>query len=337
MKKIKVLWFLIITVCPILFSVSLIASDENINNEKKSEWRFTPGAKAVNSAGISETNTYYKPEIRAGIYTEHISLYSGISRYFNYQITNGYGEYEYIDINEANAGLDLYPFEHLNLSFEYRYRDGESEYIKKEIFSSIELPFEKVSLIGDFSIDTEEYSFADLPVKIKSNQYSFELDYFPFRRLDIDLSYTHSNIYFTNLDFDYYKRVVRLGIVPELADSFFLIGGLSMGKDSDDYMIYGFDTGINWRINKNLKIQALYIFTYYMAPSDSTEGTDSADAGKSKTSNLSAYANQSNKSSGPNQNNPPSGANQSNPFLEPEKIGESYSSRKISLGISFIY
>jgi hypothetical protein len=283
-----------------------------------SQWNFAIGTKAIYKSGISDANTYYYPFVKGGYHSEYLGISSEVGRYVDFQITDGYGTYDYVNINQAELTLDVRAVENLNMSFGCKYYDGESEYSRMDYLFEITYDFEKISLIGDYNLVKAAYDFHSMDVELKSWDSSIEVDYLLSDLVSINAGYTFNSISFSSLDYDYTRSIWRIGTLPEIYDSIYAAFGLSLGRDSDDYTLGGIDFGINAYCSHHIRLMVLYQFMYYQAP----EGIDGGSVMRRGEGMGSS---------------PETKAGEINPYLSDSRIGESYSSHAVSIGITFSF
>ena len=123
--------------------------------------------------------------------------------------------------------------------------------------------------------------------------------------MSMEIGYDRTALEFSNLNYEYVKQTGRLGGMLDVDGTVFIMAGVSGGGDSEKYAIAGGDIGAVAVVFSHVKISAIYLFERYIAPS--TESTSKKTTG-------------------------PSGS--ANPFLSADKIGESYSSHRLSVGAS---
>lgn len=282
-------------------------------------WEFTLGAKTSYSAGVSDSFIYYKPYLQAEFSTDFLSILAEAARAFNYQITDGNGLYEYIDFNEAAISLGLFPAEWLSVDIEYRHSSGDSEYANNSLLFECELIFNRISLIGGYTGEYSEYDFNSAEIEQNNHTYTGEINYLHSDFISFDLGYTLNNICFVNPDFNYKKHIIRAGAVPHITESAFIVAGLSAGLDSEEYVIYGFDFGLNSFFLEHIRIMAVYSFQYYDA-----QGAE-----------ISTYEKETGSEHGKNSKS--KNPNKNNPFLSIERRGESYTSHSVVAGVSYTF
>ncbi len=283
-----------------------------------SQWDFAIGTKAIYKSGISDANTSYFPFVKAGYHNRYLGISSGVGRYVDYQITDGYGNYDYVNINQAELTLDLRAMENLDVSFGCKYYDGESEYSRMDYLVEISYAIEKISLIGDYYLAKAEYAFHSMDIELENWDCSIEVDYLITELVSINAGYTFNSISFSNLNYGYTKNIWRVGTLPEVYDSIYAAFGLSLGWDSDDYTLGGIDFGINAYCAHHIRLMVLYQFMYYQAP----EGIDSGSVIRK---------------GGGMGSSPETKTREINPYLSDSRVGESYSSHAVSIGITFSF
>ncbi len=308
------------------FESSIIASEE-------SQWEFIAGAKSVYSSGISDSYAYYKPFGSVVFIQSIFNISSEISRYFNYQITDGNGYYDYIDYNELDLLIEASPFDWLTLGFEYQYSLGESEYKNNNYDIEIIFYYKMISLNTWYIRSDSEYDFDTDSIEQESNEYSVIFDYFYSDSISFDAGVTYNNFYFdnfyySNLDYNYNKLIFRIGTVIDIYSALFLIGGICVGKDSEDYKIMGFDTGLNFKIGEYIKLLAIYSYQYFNAPSVATTTIITMDGSTSKQG--MGHGSNPHSQSG-------SISERSDSFLGITERGESYVSHILSFGVSCFF
>jgi hypothetical protein len=143
----------------------------------------------------------------------------------------------------------------------------------------------------------------------EKQSYSFALEYNYTDSFSMDAGYKRDNTYFTTLDYDYSRNIFRAGLTLIPSDYLFMIAGASVGKDSEDYMIYGADCGFTFLIYSKLKLFLIYSYNFYNPPQ--AESSKKGGSG--------------------------SGARSTNPYLSSDKTGESYSSHVLTFGASFTF
>ncbi len=294
-----------------VFTTGLYAEEEQKKDDKGLfEFHWSLGTKGFYSSGISDSYAYNKTNATGGISSEYIDASISIQRYFHYQLTDSNGVYEYVSFNEAGISLTAHLFNNiLNLTSEYNRADDFND-LKRDIYMGIiELDFSPVILTGDYSYEKFEYEMNSASVKSIKRDYSFQAGYDVTDSFSTDLGYSCSELDFESLDSAYTKNIFRLGLSAMPSKYFFLMGGASFGKDSADYYIYGADCGITVKPYTHIKLSITYNISYYSAPSLESSGKGGGSGSRGS----------------------------SNPLLSSYKIGDSYYSQVISLGMTLAF
>ena len=302
-----------IVVCVFFICSSSFAETENEENSGFNPDFFgTLASKGVYSSGISDSYMYNRSDAAGGFKSDYLDLSAYIRRYFNFQKTDGNGAYEYLSFNEAGLSLDAHITETLSLSGDFSRADDFDHLKRDTYYGAVELDFSKIILSADYSLENFEYEMYSNIIKTERRNYSFTFEYNFTDSFSMDAGYRHDNTYFNTLGYDYYRNIFRGGITAIPTDYFFMIAGVSLGKDSEDYSVYGADLGTTFLIYSRFKLFFIYSFNYYNPPQ--TESSGSGGGGGTGH-----------------------GAGSTNPYLSSEKIGESYSSNVVTFGASFTF
>ncbi|MFH0976409.1 MAG: hypothetical protein V1874_11565 [Spirochaetota bacterium] len=304
-----------IGILSLLFFFAVVgANAEDTEEADNNTIRFfgSLGTKGVYSSGVSDSYTYNRTDAKAGFKSEYVDLSAYIRRYFNYQIADGNGFFEYRAFNEAGLSLTAHMFGFIDLSGEYSHADNFDDLSRNTYYGNIELEFTHVILSGDYTREDFGYTIDSNTINTEKRNYSFTIELKFTESFSMDASYKHDNIYFNSLGYDYYKNIFRGGISIMPADYFFLIAGAGGGKDSEDYNIYSADCGVTFVIYSRFKLYCLYSYSYYDPAGTYTTSSSGGGGG-------SGHGH---------------GSGGSNPYLSSDKIGESYSSHVLSFGMS---
>ncbi|HON80503.1 MAG TPA: hypothetical protein PK544_18575 [Spirochaetota bacterium] len=296
----------------IIVALILIASATVLSHTAFSappEVTFKIGAQGSYGSGISESNITYKPFGDIALNTSIMTLRAGIAENIDYQILDGYGNYDTINTTQGKGGISLYPFKAIEVGAEYRYTKGGSGYISHDIFGEAILYLGALALEANYNTITTEYEFDGVPVTIDTKTAAGKLS---FTRNDwtVEGGYEYQSIRFDTLDYDYTKNLLRLGIIPDTGRKLLLMAGAGGGGDSADYTIFSGDVGLIWKITSHLRLKGMYIISYYSAPD--VNSTTSTKSGKTSASD---------RGSG------------TNPFLESSLVDQSYTSQNVTLGM----
>ena len=290
-------------------SLLLLLSDGMVMAEEEvwsPSWNLTVGGKGVYGSGVSEANMYYMLFGEGSLDLEYLELSAKGSRYLGYQVTDGLGTYDYVNIGEGSLRGSLKPWSFLSLGGEYRYAEGDSSYERRDWSCSLRLGPDDFYLEGEYGAGITEYLFGASEIEIKRADTSLSLSRDVSDAVSMEIGYDRNELIFSSLDYEYTKQTLRLGAMFDVAGTVFILAGISGGGDSEDYAIAGGDAGVVAVIYSHVKISAVYLFEQYIAPSTSTS-TGKGGGGTSGSAN---------------------------PFLSSDKIGESYSSHRFSVGAS---
>ncbi len=124
-------------------------------------FRFDMGFSGSFAKGVSDKSLYYQPFVNFYLNHRYVSFTGGVSRFWNYQITNGEGEVEKVNFTEPRVALSVYPHRVLEISGDYRYSSGDkSHYYRAHyIGTGLALDFEVVALKCSASFKKTEYHF----------------------------------------------------------------------------------------------------------------------------------------------------------------------------------
>jgi hypothetical protein len=289
-----------------IFAGVVNAEEQSAERESKFNWLLS--TKGFYSTGLSESYFYDKSAVKGEYATDYFEVALTFQRYFHYQLTDGNSSYEYRSFNEAGILFALYIKKFVSLTGEY-YRGDDFDNLTKNAFNAgIEFDLSPVILSADYSNEQFKYDMDYVTIKTKKQDYLFQLEYAFSDAFSADIGYTYSNEYFNTLGYYYYKNSIRAGFSDILTDNFFMLGGVSAGKDSTDYYIYGADCGIAVKIFSHYKLSLTYNINYY--PADTTT---------------------SQKGSGG------SGSGKQNPYLSADEAGESITAHSVSLGMTLTF
>lgn len=260
------------------------------------------------SEGTAPSNYYSQPYLNCYLKHKYIKFTAGISRLWDYQISNGSGKFETVNITQPMCALSLYPHRVIELYGEYRYWTGDKSHYYKthEGTAGFELNVDIVSLGMSANYAKTEYKFksddgevlynlysnydrffrrraalylAYLGSKKRSIQHTSGLELEPTFSIQVhettslDLGYTYQNNGFEYLvignrkKFDEYMvHSGKIGITSEPASFFSLFADVSIGADSQNYLLAGGDLGIAFTILEYVRISGSYNPIYYDCP-----------------------------------------------------------------------
>ncbi len=265
------------------------------------------------ASGISESAGYY--QILAGIELGFplLMVEAQGSRFVNYQLTDGDGNYNYAGINEGSGFVTLSPFEFLSLRGGYKYASGDMDYTRKEYVFSAEISGEAISLSSEYSTSKADYIFNDIDVQIGRKDLTVSLSIEITDATGFDLDYDRSSLSFSVGDYDYIRQTVRPGLFHGFNDSLFMMVGLKAGVDSADYRIFGCDAGLVAYPHSRVKITCICLAERFVAPYVESSTVESSTK-KGGAVSVSA-----------------------NPYLSSGMIDESYTSFLFSIGAVMTY
>lgn len=286
------------------------AENDEKTDRNSIDFFWSPGTKSVYSSGVSDSYMYNRSDVTCGFKSEYIDLSAGLRRYFNYQITDGYGAYEYHSFNEAGLSLELH-LDIMNLSGDYSRADDFDDLKRDIYYGAIELDFTRVLFSAGYSYEDFEYKMSSNTIHSEKRNYSFTFEYNFTDYFSIDAACFRDNTYFNTLDYDYNKNIFRGGLTVIPSDHLLLITGGSAGKDSEGYNIYGVDLGATLLIYSCFKMYFIYSYNYYDPPQTESSGSSGGGSGH--------------------------GYGGTNPYLSSDKIGNAYSSHLLSFGMSVTF
>jgi hypothetical protein len=292
--------------------VLLFTSTSHLYSQEKPEdntynFHWSLGTKGVYSSGISDPYAYNKTNIKGEVRSDYLDISAFIQRYFHYQLTDGNGIYEYRSFNEAGLSLTAHLFQIIDLTGEYNRADDFNDLKRNTYIGSLELDVSPVILSADYTYEKFEYDVNSVTIDTTKHDYSLQFGYNFSDTFSADLGYSHSDLYFNSLDYTYYKNIIRAGLTSTPSEYFYLIAGISFGKDSADYYIYGADCGITLKPYSHIKFSLTYNIAYYNP----------------------LVAESSKKSGGSH--------GPSNPYLPADKAGDPYFSHVVSLGATLSF
>lgn len=281
--------------------------------------KLEAGAKGYYSSGVSESNFYYKPFSDLGLRFSMFEIHGAYARFMEYQITDGNGNFTNVDINQTFMSVRFSPLNLFDITGKYAYSFGEMKLEGHEYSGEVQLNLDKFSFSTMYEGKINSYVL-NTRIKTFSHAVSLGVEYEFSKALSLDLVYEYSSIEFADLGYVYQKNTVRFGAVPEITESIFLMGGLSAGRDSDNYTILEADAGIRMKFFGMVKLTALYGIGCYLAPDFfSTFSDGSGGKGKIMPAGPSGH-----------------GSN-TNPYLKSSKVGKTYLSHTLSFGASLYY
>ncbi|MBN2039548.1 MAG: hypothetical protein JW864_05875 [Spirochaetes bacterium] len=236
--------------------------------------------KGVYSTGMSESYAYNVTGIKALYKMDYLGIASYFNQYFNYQITDGNGEYDYRSFSEAGASLRIYIYKYFMLSGEYSRAEDLKELSGNNLsrniyYVNIELEIASAIISGAYSYEDFNYQIDSNEIESTAQDLDFGIDYYFNDSTGFDLTYTYSTLYFDSTGSDYIKNIFRAGCIYAPGGLYFLMAGVSAGRDSDDYNIFGTNISAAYYFHSHFKLIFYYSFSYF----DSTDASNSSTAG----------------------------------------------------------
>ncbi len=265
---------------------------------------FDAGVQGSYSDGVSSKSFYYQPF--ANLYLKHtyVRFTAGVSRFQDYQITDGEGEFETVNFTQPKLALSLMPHRTIELFGEYYYSTGDKThyYRSHEGIAGFLLDFDVVTIGATAAKSRTEYhfksddrldrtmtmlqSYTALGLWVRHQYFTKrrltrfedltvypELSWFVHETTSIDAKYQYSESIFEYVPEDYqyhhtryYTHTGRLGLYSEPCRYFALQAGITAGKDKEDYIIAGGDIGVTFNLFDWVLISSSYAPEYYMAP-----------------------------------------------------------------------
>lgn len=347
--RLKNLFTLFLLLFTIVFTLGIRAQETETGSETEAEepdiFEIEAGTKAYYSSGLTDASVYYKPFLNLDFKGPFFEISPNISSYINYEITNGYGDFDKINLYQPSVNISITPFSILTLEGLYKYTSGEYDYTGNNYGGSISFDFDIIDISGEYEYSDIKYSFYFEDIEEISNFGTAEIAYYLNDNLGFDLSYDYSDVLFRNLDYTYKKQSLRLGATPSLSEDIMLMLGGSYGITSDDYNLYGGDISFIIRLFKYVKASGMLSYTYYSYNGDYTVTADSTSSAKTvyENYNMSGISLDNFRAHGPGNSSagtPEAEARDdqgSNPFMKSSLLGKSFSTYNIMFGLSLEY
>ncbi len=279
---------------------------------------FEAGYNGSYAGGTSPKSYFSQPYVNLYLKHKYVRFTAGVSRFWDYQITNGAGKYETVNFTQPKLALSLYPHKVIEIFGEYRYWTGDKSHYYRAHDGTVgfSLDFEIVNVGMSASMNKTEYKFKSDDRESLWTNYSDIRQYIPNRQAlamflayrttksrnihhtselslapifsvfvhdttSIDLTYEYQKSLFemyttgnrTKND-EYYLHSGTVGITSDPADFISLTADVSIGKDSQKYIIAGGDLGLTFHILEYVSLSVIYTPAYYMPPPEKIWGRE---------------------------------------------------------------
>lgn len=255
---------------------------------------FDIGISGGYSTGMSVSNFYYRPFGNFYLKHRYVKFTAGISRYQNLLITNGYGIFERVNVTQPKFALSLYPLEMIELYGEYRFSSGDPSHYYRghEGTAGFLLDFDPVTIDASINIRNIAYRFKTFDwqsaftllyssishsghvtsyylINTSDIKYlddisaAVTLSWFIIDKASIDATYYYMDSEFRYPKDSYHAHTGRIGFYSDVWKYVSLYGGISLGIDSEQYLIAGGDLGINFNILGHASLSFTYMPGYY--------------------------------------------------------------------------
>lgn len=281
----------------------------------------TVGLKTNYSSGVSDTNIAYKPFGKIGYNSSFLNFELTGMYTLHQQITDGMGNFTEINTGQGQIKTLLKIDDVLELGGGYSLAKGEKSYDSRIYMISGSVYLGNLSFDVDYSKEDQKYKYNN-DIEITGKSFFGSLGYDITDYVGIEFEYNYMSSDYSNLDYIYNKKVVRAGM-SVYYDTTMYMAGISSGKDSGDYWIYGFDAGFSIKLLDAFKFMLLYNYDYYKAPSTISLTTSTYTGQKGKGNSLNINSGSYYKGSNPN--------------FKSSVVGESLHSHSLSVSASYMF
>jgi len=288
---------LIITCCPITVFAEKI--------------KTTIGFKSTYSSGISDTNIAYKPFGRIGYAVSFLEIEATGMYTIHQQITDGAGNFSEINTGLGQIKTLLSIGEFMELGGGYSIAKGENSFNSKMYMINGSIYIGDATIDLDYTSEDKQYDY-NFNIDIINHTFIGSLSYDLNDIIGYELEYHYLSNNFSNLEYTYDKKIVRIGMSLYDDQTVYMVG-INAGTDSGDYTIYGADFGLSKKVYNTIKMMIAYNVDYYNHPS-----VTSTTGGGHGGSNGSGYKGM-------------------NPYIRSDLAGKSFFAHLLSVSLSYSF
>lgn len=240
------------------------------------------GFRTIYSEDEEVSQKYYKAFTSLGWQNEIVDLSASYNRWISYSISDELYNSMEISINQPGADLTIYVGDMVSVSGGYSYMSGDSSYISHKVTGEAALYLENIDLYVDSSLKKTEYNFNGI---IKKSDFTAgsEISFNITDTFSWDLGYLYEYTDYITYGYTYTKNSLRAGILTVPVKNFFMMCGVTGGKDSDNVITASMDAGVTLKLFEHVKLSAAYMFNADFI-SSSTSSTSSGKRGTSSSS-----------------------------------------------------
>ncbi|MBN1532892.1 MAG: hypothetical protein JXA20_09535 [Spirochaetes bacterium] len=265
------------------------------------------------SAGVSEDHYQARLFADATYETSLFRIAAQYTWYNHYQLSDGFGNFDHVDLNRAGLEAELNPAEWVHLNAGYRFTIGSRSYESHQYYGEASLFYRDASLTVSYVGKKERYTYNWIRHLNDYTEISGEIGYDFTERFGMEIDYTYSRDDYRSAGADYRKNMFHLGASGKAAEPLFITGGAAVGYDSSNYRLYSLDIGATLRVSEALKIDLFGMYTYYQSVSSGTSSGSGRRSGSASSSGLAG------------------GQGGRNPYLSASRLGESFSGWDVSV------
>ncbi len=296
----------------LLIVIFIFSLDHLYAAKKNHDIDLSVGSKGVYSSGISEPYMYNMTGGKVSYKREYLGIGTSLNQYFNYQVTDGNGEYDYRSFSEAGASLEIFIDKYLILSGEYSRAKDFNNLTGNTYDGDIEFQIADAVFSASYLYRDFNYEIASNDIELTGKDFRLGIDYYVNDSLGFDLAYSYNTLYINSLESDYRKNIFRAGCIYTPLKKLFFTAGAAVGKDSEEYTIIGADLSITLFFSSRFKLNFYYSLSSFNPPPAGISSGGSSTGGNSSKA-------------------------KTNPYLTSDKVGEAYYSQIINFGITVIF